>query len=80
MLPRKKPAELLAPPPEMKAPTGLSVTVREFHFTGNTLLSADKLASAVAPFLNRPLDFNGLNKAANAVAQIYHQAGWNVRA
>jgi len=78
MLPRKKPAELIAPP-ELKAPAGLSVTVREFRFSGNTLLSAEKLAPAVAPFLNRPLDFNGLNKAAAAVAEIYHQAGWIVR-
>ena len=78
MLPRKKPAELIAPP-ELKAPAGLSVTVREFRFSGNTLLSAEKLAPAVGPFLNRPLDFNGLNKAAAAVAEIYHQAGWIVR-
>ena len=80
LLPRKKPADLLAPPPEMKAPKGLSVTVREFIFTGNARLPADKLAPAVAPFLNHPLDFNGLNKAANAVVEAYHQAGWIVRA
>ena len=79
MLHREKPGELLAPPPELKAPAGLSVTVREFRFSGNTLLSADKLAPAVAPFLNRALDFNGLNKAAAAVAEIYHQSGWIVR-
>jgi len=80
ILPRKKPAELLAPPPEMEAPSGLSVTVREFRFSGNTLLPANKLAPAVAPYLNRPLDFNGLNKAAAAVAEVYRQAGWIVRA
>ncbi len=79
MLPHKNPAELATPPPEMKPSGGISVSVREFRFTGNTLLSADKLSPAIADFLNRPLDFNGLNLAAAAVAEVYRQQGWIVR-
>ena len=79
-LPRKKAPELLLPPPEIKPPSGLSINVREFRFIGNTLLSAKQLAPAVASFSNRSLDFNGLNKAAIAVANTYREAGWIVRA
>ncbi|MDO8651220.1 MAG: ShlB/FhaC/HecB family hemolysin secretion/activation protein [Undibacterium sp.] len=78
-LPRKKPAELLASPSEMKAPSGLSVSVREFHFAGNTLLSNEQLAPVVAEYLNRPIGFAELQKAAAAVAEAYRKAGWIVR-
>lgn len=79
LLQPKKPAELVAPPLEMEAPAGLSITVQEFRFAGNTLLTASQLAPAVESYLNRPLDFTGLNQAAAAVAEVYRQAGWIVR-
>lgn len=80
LLPRKaEPAKPLEPAP-FKAPSGLSVTVKEFRFAGNTLLSAEQLAPAVAPYLNRPLGMTELRKAAAAVAEAYRQAGWIVRA
>ncbi|MFP5392043.1 MAG: ShlB/FhaC/HecB family hemolysin secretion/activation protein [Gammaproteobacteria bacterium] len=66
-----------APQPEQK---GVLVTVRQFHFSGNTLLDAARLEQAVAPFLNRPLDFTQLQAAAAAVAAAYRDAGWIVRA
>lgn len=79
-LPRKaipvKPSE----PAPFKAPAGLSVTVKEFRFAGNTLMNAAQLAPAVAAYLNRPLGFTELNQAAAAVAEVYRQAGWVVRA
>ena len=76
---RKKTTELHALPAKMKASADISVTVREFRFTGNTILPAEKLAPSVAHYLNRPLDFNGLNQAAAAITEAYHQAGWIVR-
>lgn len=79
LLPREAlPAKPLEPAP-LKAPAGLSVTVKEFRFAGNTLMSAAQLAPAVAPYLDRPLGLNELNKAAAAVAEAYRQAGWVVR-
>jgi hemolysin activation/secretion protein/outer membrane protein OmpA-like peptidoglycan-associated protein len=79
MRPQKVAPDLLAPPSELKATNGMSVTVHEFRFTGNTLLPAARLATAVVPFLNRPLSFNELNKATAAVTEFYRQAGWIVR-
>ncbi len=78
-LPRKgitpKPAE-----PAALQPSGASVTVREFRFAGNTLLTAAQLLPVVAEFLNRPLDFTQLQTAAAAIANAYRDAGWIVRA
>jgi len=65
--------------PAMKPPPGLSVTVSSFRFAGNTLLSADELAPVVAEYLNRPLGFDDLQKAAAAIANAYREAGWIVR-
>jgi len=79
-LPRKAvPLKPLEPEP-LKAPAGLTVTVKAFRFAGNTLLSAEQLAPAVASYLNRPVGLAELRKAAAAVAEAYRQAGWIVRA
>ena len=79
-LPRKslpvKPAE----PPALKALTGQTITLTSFRFAGNTLLGAERLASVVAVYLNRPIDFNQLQDAATAIANAYREAGWTVRA
>lgn len=78
-LPRRMAPEKPAAPEQMK-PSGLTVTVREFRFAGNTLLPAEKLAPVVAAYLGRPLDFAQLQAAATAVANAYREAGWIVRA
>lgn len=70
---------LAAPPPEYKPAAGLVVTVKAFQFTGNHLLTDVQLAAAVASYLNRPLDFAGLQQAAAAVSEAYRTAGWLVR-
>jgi hemolysin activation/secretion protein len=67
-------------PQEMKSAPGVTVTVTRFLFTGNTLLAEDQLAAVVAGYLNRPLSFSDLQKAAAAVAERYRQGGWVVRA
>jgi hemolysin activation/secretion protein len=80
-----------APPTQLAPPTpaepaalsgrdGLLVTVSSFRLAGNTLLTAEQLQPALRSFLNRPLDYNQLQAAAAAVAEIYRQAGWVVRA
>ncbi|HVY24800.1 MAG TPA: ShlB/FhaC/HecB family hemolysin secretion/activation protein [Steroidobacteraceae bacterium] len=76
------------PPPEIssatgesgKVATGPTVTVTQFNFSGNTLLTTTQLNAVVARYLNRPLDFNELQQAALAVADAYRKAGWIVRA
>lgn len=81
-LPQALPGEtkpLTALPPEYQPASGMSVTVKEFRLAGNTLVSAEQLTPAVKPFLNRPLDFSGLQQAAAAVGEAYRAAGWLVR-
>jgi hemolysin activation/secretion protein len=78
-LPPKSEPQFQAPQPmlSMGAP---AVTVKEFQFAGNSLLSAQQLAPAVAGYLNRALSFTDLQNAAIAVANAYREAGWVVRA
>ena len=73
----KKPLTVL--PPEYKAVPGLTVTVKQFRFTGNTLLTAEQITPALASFVDRPLDFAGLQQATAAVSDAYRAAGWLVR-
>ena len=71
------PLRKIAPPKpdEAPAPTGVSVTVEAFRFTGHTLLTAEQLHAAGAPYLHRPLDIAGLRAAADAVEAAYRDAG-----
>lgn len=78
-LPRKAvPLKPLEPAP-LKASDELTVTVKAFRFVGNTLLSAEQLAPAVATYLDRQVGLPELRKAAAAVAEAYRQTGWVVR-
>ena len=79
-LPRKALPERPAEPAAMKPLAGASITVTGFGFTGNTLIGSDRLAQAVASYINRPLVFAQLQEATAAVASVYREAGWIVRA
>jgi hemolysin activation/secretion protein len=74
-----KAAPLFVPPPVLQSLGGATVVVEDFHFAGNTLLSARQLAIVVAGFKGRPLDFAQLQNAGIAVATAYRSAGWIVR-
>ena len=78
-LPSTTPATRVAPMPETKSQQGASVRVKSFRFVGNTLLSAEQLAPAMAAFVGRELDFAGLQRTSDAVAAAYREAGWIVR-
>jgi hemolysin activation/secretion protein len=65
--------------PQLQPSPGSQATVRAFRFAGNRLLSAEQLAPALASFLNRPLGFSDLQRAADAVAAVYRDVGWIVR-
>ncbi len=69
-----------ARPEPLRKLTGTAITVKEFRFSGNTLISSDVLKRVVAPYLNRPLDFALLQEAAASVGSAYREAGWVVRA
>ena len=78
MPPAKRPA--ITPQPEMKPRGDLVITVTRFNLVGNTLMTEAELQPVLAPWLNRRVDFNELQKAAAAVAAAYREAGWVVRA
>lgn len=59
---------------------GQTVTVDAFQFSGNNLLSGEKLAAALQGYLRRPLTFAELQSAVSAVSDAYRESGWIVRA
>lgn len=79
-LPSRRPVDPLPAPQEMRSQPGMVIAVRQFRFAGNTLLPEARLATAVANFAGRPLDFGELQSAAQAVAAVYRENGWVVRA
>ena len=74
-LPPAVPAERAAPATEAAPLRGATVRPQAFRLEGNSLLSAEQLAPALAPFVGTALDFAGLQRAAEAVAARYREAG-----
>jgi hemolysin activation/secretion protein len=76
------------PAPELKiqqpsAPAsgnGSRVTVKTWKITGTTLFPEEELRPVLKEWLNRPLDFDELWQAGQAVADYYRQKGVLVRA
>jgi hemolysin activation/secretion protein len=64
----------------LEAPQGVTVVVKAFSFSGNTLISSEQLAPVVAGYLDRPVTLAELQQAAADVAAAYRIAGWVVRA
>ena len=79
-----KPALKLQAAPHTPAPVPsadeATVQVRAFKFAGNTLLSSDALAQAVAPYVDRALSVAQLKEVAQVITNVYREAGWSVRA
>ena len=71
--------KISAEPDVMRPPGDATLVVKAFHFTGNTLFSADQLSAVVRAYLNRPIKFTDLQAAAASIAEVYRQAGWVVR-
>lgn len=72
--PRKEPL-----PQDLKEIPGLTVIAKSFRFNGNTIFSSEELAPLLTEFLNRPIGFSDLVRAADTVAEHYRKAGWVVR-
>jgi hemolysin activation/secretion protein len=57
----------------------VTVTVKSFQLSGHRLLSTEELMPALAEFVGRTLNFAGLQRATDAVAAAYREAGWLAR-
>ena len=86
--PMELPTRLPLPGPLLPAETtgdapadaGPKVSVRRFLLDARVPLDAAAFQAAVAPYLNRPLTYEALLAAAQAVALAYRRAGWVVSA
>jgi hemolysin activation/secretion protein len=73
------PTEAEKKPLNAQETKGPKIAVKQFVFKGNTLLSSDKLAAAVARYQGESLSFAQLEQAVAEVAQAYRYAGCKVR-
>ncbi|HZX28684.1 MAG TPA: ShlB/FhaC/HecB family hemolysin secretion/activation protein [Telluria sp.] len=56
----------------------LRFEVNRFDVTGNTLLTPAEVEAAVAPFKGKDKDFGDVQRALEALEQVYHDRGYNV--
>jgi len=69
--------------PPLLPPTGgpsVEFVVKQFVFRGNTKVSSAVLSQALAGLLDRPIELEQLQEAANLVADAYAKEGWLARA
>lgn len=65
------------PPAVPSAPEGApTMVVRQFRFTGNTVISTAELERLTASYLDRPVTFAALSEARNAISQLYLNKGY----
>jgi hemolysin activation/secretion protein len=60
----------------MEAPPGIKVTVKGFRISGNTLFNEAEIQPALAEFVGKELDFDGLAEAVRAVTSFYRSKGY----
>lgn len=76
--PRAAPLAQPAPAPS-KLSSAPVLSVQRFVLQGSTLVPEAQLQAVLQPFLQTPLGFDDLQRAAQAVAQACREAGWIVR-
>lgn len=52
------------------------IIIKEFHFTGNTAYSSEKLAELLSSFTNREISFSELISAEQLITNLYVEAGY----
>ena len=81
MAPAARPAAREGKPVVPEKPlSGQRLTVREFVFEGNTLLTSERLGQALAPCLGKEVDLDRLRACAALVTETYQSAGWVAKA
>jgi hemolysin activation/secretion protein len=65
-----------APVAAAELSSGLSVFVNEFRVRGNTVLTPEEVARALAPWVGRSVDSEELLRARDALTQLYVERGY----
>ena len=60
-------------------PNALSFVVKRFELTGVSLVPVGQVQAALEPWLDRPITFEDLERALNAISELYQKDGWYVR-
>jgi hemolysin activation/secretion protein len=63
---------------EPAAPDAIRFEISRFEVAGNTLLPAADVERAVAPFAGKGRDFGDVQRALEALEELYHERGYNV--
>ena len=67
-------------PPAMVINDDTLITVQQFKFNGNKILSSGQLQAVAEPFANRALNQHDLQHLTDAVSEAYRTTGWLVQA
>lgn len=62
--------------PALDKNSTVKVTVSRFEFNNNLAFSDEQLSSLLTAYLNRPLDIQGLNQAADTITRHYRTQGF----
>ena len=63
----------------LESDTSISVVVRQFIYSGNTLIHSEALDLITKPYLDRSLNFEQLDFISSEIASLYRKQGWVVR-
>ena len=60
-------------------PDALTFVVKQFDLTGVKLVPEADVQAVLKPWLDRPITFEELERALNAISELYQKDGWYVR-
>lgn len=74
--PRSTPFKLDGGPLAGAEPGGKTFALKRVQITGNTIFTTEKLLEPTQPFLSQQVDLAALQNLANAISEVYRQAGY----
>lgn len=78
--PKPQPEQIIekpdSPKPVMSPADNVRVTVKQFHFSGNSEFSDAQLSPLLNAYLGHEITFKDLEAAAKRIADYYHEAGF----
>ena len=69
------PEKLLSAPKQIKPASGPSFTLVNLRFIGNAVVTSEQLQTLIKPYLDKPVDFNGLQNITAEIAEFYRASG-----